>query len=105
MSRRACRLDENQQDVIDALTAIGCSVQSLSGVGSGCPDILCGTGGAGGFLVLMEVKNPAKPAADQALTNAQKKWHREWLGPAHVVYNASQAIGIISFYRGGRRAA
>ena len=33
------RTDFNQQEIINALRAIGCSVQDLSQVGRGCPDL------------------------------------------------------------------
>lgn len=38
--RRAGRIDANQAEIVKALRAIGCSVQSLAGVGNGCADLV-----------------------------------------------------------------
>ena len=42
---RAAKIDANQNEIVDALRKAGCSVQILSSVGKGCPDILVGRGG------------------------------------------------------------
>ena len=76
------RTDENQQAIIDALRAEGASVQSLSSVGAGCPDLLVGSAGKN-FLV--EVKDGEKCPSRRTLTPDQKKWIREWTGSAVVI--------------------
>ena len=103
--RRAARTDGNQADIIAALTAAGCSCQSLAGVGDGCPDLLVGWGGSSGRLAVMEIKDPTKPIADQEFTPKQKQWHRAWRGPAHLVRSADEALAIVTFYRVGKVAA
>lgn len=80
--RRAARLDANHEAVVSALRATGCTVQSLAAVGSGCPDILVGRGGA---VLLMEIKDGAKAPSDRRLTPDQVRWHADWRGPPVVV--------------------
>ena len=48
------RTDGNQAEVVAALQAYGASVQSLAGVGKGCPDLLVGFRGV---TYLLEVKD------------------------------------------------
>lgn len=76
------------------LRAIGCSVQSLAAVGSGCPDILAAKGGR---MFLFEVKDDGG-----RLTPQQKKWHAEWRGRAHVVWSAEEARKVVQYW-GDRR--
>jgi hypothetical protein len=79
---RAARIDANHAEIVSALRRTGCSVQSLAGVGVGCPDILAGRSGV---MVLMEIKDGAKPPSARRLTAAQELWRREWQGPAPVL--------------------
>lgn len=102
MSRRVARVDSNQESIVDALRALGCSVQSLAEVGNGCPDLLVGFDR---INVILEVKDPTKPLADRQLTPKQKQWHSNWKGTAHLVESAQQALDIVAFYRKGRKAA
>lgn len=96
MSRRAAKIDANQGSIVDALRAVGCSVQSLAEVGDGCPDLLVGIGK---FNVLMEVKDGSRPPSDRLLTAAQKRWHAEWRGTAHLVESVEQALMVAAEYR------
>jgi hypothetical protein len=96
MARRAAKVDSNQGDIVNALLSYGCSVQSLSPVGDGCPDLLVGFRG---WNVLIEVKDGAKPACDRRFTPKQKDWHRDWRGTAHVAETTEQALAVVSAYR------
>jgi Holliday junction resolvase len=55
--RRAARVDRNQSEIVTALRSLGCSVQPLHTIGSGCPDLLIGIDGQN---LLIEVKDGAK---------------------------------------------
>ena len=90
--RRAAKVDANHADIVDALLATGCSVQSLAPVGGGCPDLLVGIGG---WNVLIEVKDGEKGR----FTPAQKSWHRDWRGTAHVAMSVEAALEIVGAYR------
>ncbi len=61
---------------MDALRAAGCLVLSLAGLGKGVPDLLVGT--PQGDLVLIEVKDGAKPPSARRLTEDQERWHQTW---------------------------
>ena len=93
MSRRAARVDANHAEVVQALRAIGCRVQDLSGVGDGCPDLLVGWRHR---LCLLEVKDGDKPPSARKLTPDQDKWHALWSGlPVRVVCSISEAVEAV----------
>lgn len=89
---RAAATDANQQDIIDALRAVGATVISLHRVGMGCPDLAVGFRGVNLFL---EVKDGSKPASAQKLTPAQKEWHGVWRGQVCVVRSVDGALAAI----------
>ena len=82
------KTDDNQQEIIDALRAIGASVQDLSKVGGGCPDILVGFRGNH----LLEIKNPETKGK---LNMLQKVWHKNWHGQVAVVRTVEEAFRAI----------
>lgn len=92
MKRRAARIDENQNEIVKALRAVGCSVVSLASVGNGCPDILVGRHGSN---LLMEIKDGAKPDSRRRLTPDEKEWHLAWRGQACTVNNVTEALRAI----------
>lgn len=94
--RRAAKVDDNQADIVGALEAAGCTVQSLAPVGRGCPDLLVGVCGAN---VLIEVKDGSKEPSRRGFTTQQKVWHRDWRGTAHVAETVEQALQIVGAYR------
>ena len=79
-------MDANQAAIVDALRAVGASVTSLAKVGGGCPDLLVGYRGVNHVI---EVKDGS------GFTAAQKRWHSEWQGKAHVANNVVEAMLII----------
>lgn len=89
LMRRAAKVDANQNDIVLALRKIGCTVQPLHAVGAGCPDLLACLGSR---VVLLEVKDGAKPPSERALTPDQVRWHRKWTGPLYVVETVEDAI-------------
>lgn len=102
MTRRAAKVDGNHAEIASALRAAGCSVQSLAAIGAGCPDLLVGTERVN---VLLEIKDPTQSPSDRRFTPAQKRWHAEWRGTAHVVETIEQALFVVGQYRGKARAA
>ena len=70
---RAKRVDVNQREIVQALRTFGAVVHDLSGVGSGCPDLLVGYRGK---TVLVEVKRDSKAK----FTPAQIAWNEAWRG-------------------------
>ena len=91
MERRptARRVDANQQEIVDALCAVGCSVLDLSAVGRGCPDLAVSD--RNGNLLLMEIKTEKGK-----LNKRQERWHREWKGsPPFVVRSVDEALRAV----------
>ena len=70
--RRAAKVDIIQPAIVDTLRQVGATVQVLSAVGEGCPDILCGWHGEN---LLMEIKDKTGE-----LTPKQLIWHKGWTG-------------------------
>jgi hypothetical protein len=91
--RRASKVDDNQAAVVAALRKIGCSVQSLAAVGSGCVDLLVGFAGD---EWLIEVKDGSKPPSARKLTPDEATWHSQWQGRVYIVESAEQAIAIVT---------
>lgn len=90
---RAAKIDANQPEIVAALRKIGCTVQILSSVGKGCPDILVGYRGRN---FLLEIKDGAKSVSAQKLTPDQVEWHDLWNGQVNVVNCVDQAIEIVT---------
>ncbi len=95
LSRIDQKRDANEKEIVNALIALGCSVDCLPG-GTGRMDLLVGHGGED---TKMEVKMPGK-----SLNAKQKEYHRGWEGaPIHVVFTPEQAVYIIIEKRNRRR--
>lgn len=87
--RRAAKVDANHDQIVSALEAAGCSVQSLAPIGKGCPDALAAKAGA---MWLFEFKNPK---GKDEVNEAQRKWHIEWNAPVYVVRTPDEALAVI----------
>lgn len=104
MSRfnRKSSVDKNQGDIVDALKKVGATVEFLTAVGSGCPDLLVGWRRRN---FLLEVKNPATrygQGKDDNATRtleAQKEWHQSWRGHVVVVRTIDEAFEAIGVRR------
>ena len=83
--RRAAKTDANQSAIVQALRAIGASVQSLAAVGDGVPDLLVGYRGR---TFLLECKDGDKVPSARKLTPDQERWHAAWRGEAVIVVNS-----------------
>ncbi len=91
LSRMAQKRDANEPAIVDALEAIGCTVDRLPG-GDGRMDLLVGRHG---HDVKIEVKMPG-----EQLSVKQKRYHAEWKGaPIHVVSDVGTAVAIMEYYR------
>jgi hypothetical protein len=90
--RYAARIDENQPDIVKALRAIGAAVTPLHRVGHGVSDLLVSFRQR---WFVIEVKNPAKPKADQELTPDQLKWIGLQRAPVYTVTSAIEAVDFL----------
>lgn len=86
------RTDRNQAEIIRALLQVGATVQDLSAVGGGCPDLLVGFRGEN---FLFEIKDHAKSKSRRKLTPRQVEWHNDWVGDAAVIESVEQALGYL----------
>ena len=99
MTRRASKVDANQQQIVSALEAARCTVQSLAPIGRGCPDLLVAgprkayfNGKTDVAMFLLEIKNPD---GKDEVNAAQTRWHIEWNAPVYVVRNAEAALRVV----------
>lgn len=94
--RKYGRVDANQDAIVSALRAAGATVQSLSAVGGGVPDLLVGYRNQ---TFLLECKDGRKPPSARELTADQIEWHVNWRGGACLVVTSPEealaAIGAI----------
>lgn len=88
--RQAAKRDANENQIVKALAAAGCSVTQLSG--PGVTDLVVGRAGVN---YLLEVKDPAQPPCKQALTPLQEIWHRDWRGQKAVVKTVEEALAAV----------
>lgn len=91
-NRRAAKTDANQGEIVDALRAARCWVLDLSAVGRGCPDLLVGGPVYPFKLVLLEIKDGAKPPSARKLTKDQIEFHANCQSPLFVVTSVSEAL-------------
>lgn len=92
--RRAAHVDSTHGIVVEALRALGCTVQSLATVGKGCPDLLVGWRGR---TLLVEVKSPPKVRKKGAeLDESQVDWLSKWRGaPVIVARSPEEAVAEV----------
>jgi hypothetical protein len=91
--RKTARVDANQAAIVEALRAIGASVQSLAMVGRGVPDLLVGFRSQNW---LIEVKDGAKPESARRLTADEVAWHDGWRGQVATVTSIEDALELVS---------
>jgi hypothetical protein len=94
--RRAAKVDDNQAEIVEAARKMGCTVQILSHVGFGCPDLLIGCNGVN---LLWEVKDGKKPPSERRLNPDQIIWHGDWRGQVQVIETIDQAVRAINYVR------
>lgn len=82
------KTDKNQPDIVKCLRLHGATVQDLSKVGGGVPDLLVGYGGKN---YLIEVKDGVK----SKLNDNQVKWHGKWLGQVDVIHSTEEVVLFI----------
>jgi len=93
MHRRYAKIDSNQTEIVKVLRRCGCSVQSLSALGSGVPDLLVARNGK---MWLMEVKDGDKSPSRQKLTDDETQWISKWRAPVFVVHSCDEAVFVVA---------
>lgn len=87
------RVDENQRQIVGVLRSIGASVQVLSDVGKGFPDLVVGFRGVN---YLVEVKNGKRPKSGQKLTPKEQVFFDNWNGQVCIVTCSDEAINLLN---------
>lgn len=95
MPHRAQKRDANERQIIDALTALGCTVTQLDG-GDGRMDLIVAEPHHHQTFSL-EVKGE-----DGKLNTLQKKYHAWWVGRIHLVRTVDQAVAVATEYMNRR---
>ena len=90
------KVDANQAEIVADLRKLGASVQSLTTVGKGCPDIVVGYMGVN---LMVEIKDGSNPPSKRRLTQDEDKWHLEWVGQVAIVENTRQARALLNGVR------
>jgi len=85
---RTHRADGNQEPIVSGLRQLGATVQILSQVGEGCPDIAVGWHGRNYFF---EIKMPGGKREPK-----QVIWHNEWGGQVDTIESLDGAIAILN---------
>ena len=87
------RADHNQKKIIEMLRQVGASVQPLTNVGGGCPDLMVGFMGKNHLMEIKNVEGRNRMTAHQII------WHDRWRGSVAVVetwQDAYNQIGVIT---------
>jgi len=93
MTRRRVSRDRNQQQIVDALRAVGAFVYDAAHIGGGFPDLIVGFRG---MVYLMEIKNPKSWYGKLGMSESQKKFRDAWHdAPISLVENANDALFVI----------
>ena len=86
---RLSKKDANQDGIVAALEAVGCSVVDASAIGCDFPDLVVGRLGR---TYLIEVKNPE---ARGKLTDGQLKFFDWWRGQVDQAETVDDALRIV----------
>jgi hypothetical protein len=79
--RRAARIDDNQNEIVEEFRARGASVKVVSQV-KGFVDIVVGYRG---HNFLIEIKDGRKPPSARKLTDDEIEFHASWRGTCQVI--------------------
>jgi hypothetical protein len=87
------RTDANHKQIIDQIRQIPfASVFSTHELGKGFPDIVVGFRG---INYLFEIKDGKKSASQKKLTEAEVKFHNNWMGQVHIIEKIEDILQIL----------
>ena len=97
----ACKVDDNQKEIVKAFRDLGASVLILSSVGHGCPDLLIGIRDIRGVKhnLLVEIKDGKKFDSQQQLTKGEKKFFDSWNGQVTIINSLENAISFLEHHK------
>lgn len=90
--RTKARVDENQNEIVEAFRAMGATVLITSQL-KNCFDLLVGYRGVN---IIVEVKDGSKPPSQRKLTDGEKKFRDNWRGGEYYIINSiDEAINLL----------
>ena len=95
---KAAKVDANQPQIVEEFRKRGCQVFHTHQIGKGFPDIAVKCGDR---LVLVEIKDGAKPPSARKLTPAEKVFHDAWAGVVEIVETLDDVASLVSKWRAG----
>lgn len=96
MSKFPKRVDQNQKHIVKTFRELGASVQIISEVGKGCPDILVGIDGKN---YLFEIKNGEKSLSGQKLTESEQLFFDSWKGQVKIIKTISEVVHFMDYFK------
>lgn len=88
----AKRTDANQTEIVETFRAMGATVQIISMIGKGCPDIIVGFQGVN---YLIEIKDGQKLKGQQKLTDHEQMFFAKWRGQVCIIKSVDEAIALL----------
>jgi hypothetical protein len=90
----AHRTDSNQAEIVKAFRQLGCEVAITSSLGGGFPDLVVGKPKLS-KVVLVEVKDDAKPPSARKLTKDEQKFRDAWNGSYAIVESIPDVVSVV----------
>lgn len=90
---RARRVDANLKEIVDEFRRLGCAVHVTN-------DMWDLTISLGGLVMLIEVKDGAKPPSAKRLSKRAKEFYKTWLAHPRIVENKEQAKEVVEVLMG-----
>ena len=94
--RRAARRDANHNEIAGTFESLGFVVTDLSGVGSGCPDLLISSPNQ---HTLVEIKRADVAPSASKLNDRQQEYREKCPGPYAVVRTIEDCIALAKHIR------
>lgn len=91
LMRRAARIDDNQNQVVDDLRKAGCEVFITSALGNGFPDLVVKRE----RLLLVELKDPSKVPSARKLTPDEEEFARRFDDSVIVAETAAEILDAL----------
>ncbi len=88
----AHRTDANQAKIVKAFRKLGCEVAITSSLGHGFPDLVVGKLSK---VVLVEVKDGAKPPSARRLSKDEEKFRDAWRDSYAVVEGIPDVTSVV----------
>lgn len=94
--RLRAKVDGNQNEIVGALRAHGCSVHLTHQLGGGYPDLNVGLLG---ITKIVEVKDGTLPPSKRKLTPDEQKFYENWKGNKDIIENYGDVVKLVNRMR------